>query len=1135
MDVPAWLRNLGLERYEQAFRENEIDAEVLPKLTAEDLTALGVTPIGHRRKLLEAIAELGAATMPAGKAAAPARPLGPDQNHHIGSVTSDGERRQLAVMFADLAGFTALGRELDAEEVHALLERFFGRVDHIVEEHGGRVDKHIGDCVMAVFGAPVAHGNDVERAVSAALTIRDAMPKLSAELGRPIRVHIGVAGGQVVASGTGSASHREYTVTGDTVNLASRLTDAAAPGEVLISETVWRALAERLDCNEVGALALEGFAEPVRAWRLRDLQPAAPAVHGNRSPFVGRRSELGQFAAALSGCRQTGRGQAVYVRGEAGIGKTRLVEEFQREAAVADFACHTGLVLDFGTGTGRDAVRAIVRSLLGVDLASDAEAARAAAERAAADGLVTADDAVFLNDLLDLPQPKDLRALYDAMDNTTRNRGKRRAVAGLVERASRTRPRLLVIEDIHWANPLQLAHLAKLTAAVAECPALLVMTSRIEGDPLDREWRSRTAGAPLITIDLGPLRREEALTLASAFSNAPDQFAERCVERAAGNPLFLEQLLRHVEESAEAGIPGSVQNLVQARLDRLDPADKTALQAASVLGQSFGRGVLRHLLDRPDYAPEHLVAHFLVRPQGEGFLFAHALIRDAVYGTLLKNHRRELHRRAAGWFSRCDPVLYAEHLDRADDPGAPRAYLAAAQAQATEYRNELARRLVERGLALAVERADRFPLACFHADILHDLGDMTAAGVAYRSALDAAESGAERCRALVGLAAVKRVADDLEGAFADLERAEAEAVEQGLITDQARIHYLRGNLFFPRGDINGCVHEHELSRELAQQAGSAELEAAALGGLGDAEYAHGRMATANRHFSRCVELCRAHSLGRTEVANLSMVPATRIYLNELRPALEDSRAAAVAATRVGHHRAEMIAHGAACVALRMLGDMSSAREHIERRAQLIQRLGARRFEAVRLRDAAGLLEAEGRQSEAVELLHRGLAISRETGIRFLGPWLLGQLAATTKDPEVRQRALDEGESVLRAGAVGHNHLWFYHFAIEAALSTRAWDSVEHYAAMLEDFTRAEPLPWSDFFIARGRALAAFGRGRRDAALSAELERLRSDADRVGLRIALPALQAALASAALGGSRDGAGLLAWPAPERDPRE
>jgi tetratricopeptide (TPR) repeat protein len=443
---------------------------------------------------------------------------------------------------------------------------------------------------------------------------------------------------------------------------------------------------------------------------------------------------------------------------------------------------------------------------------------------------------------------------------------------------------------------------------------------------------------------------------------------------------------------------------------------------------------------------------------------------------------------------------------------------------------ELARRLAEQGLTLAVERADRFALACFEADILHDLGDMSAAGTAYRRALDAAESGAERCRAWIGLAAVKRVAEDLSGAFADLEQAEAEAVGQGLIAEQARIHYLRGNLYFPRGVIDGCLREHALSRELAQHIGSAELEAVALGGLGDAEYARGRMASAHEHFRRCVELCRAHSLGRTEVANLSMVPNSRIYLNELRPTLEDSLAAAEAAARVGHHRAEVIAHIAACIVLRLLGDLSRVQEHIDRMAPLIQRLGARRFEASRLRSAAALLEAEGRRSEALELLRRAVAISRETGTGYLGPWLLGQLAATTDDPEERQHALDEGERALHAGAVGHNHLWFYHFAIEAASSTGAWDSVEHYAALLEDFTRAEPLPWSDFFIARGRALATFGRGRRDAALMTELEHLRSEADRVGLMTALPALEAALASTALDGSRDRAGGPARSAPD-----
>ena len=221
------------------------------------------------------------------------------------------------------------------------------------------------------------------------------------------------------------------------------------------------------------------------------------------------------------------------------------------------------------------------------------------------------------------------------------------------------------------------------------------------------------------------------MALADAFSRRRDHFVERCVERAAGNPLFLEQLLRHAEESAEARVPGSVQSLVQARVDRLDPTDKAALQAASVLGQRFGREALLHLLSGRQYDPQPLVAHFLVRPQGETFLFAHALIRDAVYDTLLKRRRHELHRRAAAWFAERDLILHAEHLDRAENAEAPKAYLEAARAQAAEYRYDVARGLIERGAALAHSRADRFALACFQGEILHDLGDMAAAKHAY--------------------------------------------------------------------------------------------------------------------------------------------------------------------------------------------------------------------------------------------------------------------------------------------------------------------------------------------------------------------------------------------------------------------
>ena len=574
--------------------------------------------------------------------------------------------------------------------------------------------------------------------------------------------------------------------------------------------------------------------------------------------------------------------------------------------------------------------------------------------------------------------------------------------------------------------------------------------------------------------------------------------------------------MQHAEERAADGttVPGSVRSLVQARLDRLDPAEKAALQAASALGQRFDDAVLAHVLERPGYVPDGLVAHLLVRPQAEGgYLFAHALIRDAVYDSVLRSRRRELHRRAAAWFAVRDPVLHAEHLDRAGDPAAACAYLAAARMQAVGYRYEAALRLAQRGLELVANSIDRSPLALLEGDILHDLGAMPEALAAYQRALDAAADETNRCQAWIGLAAVKRVTDDLEGAFADLERAAAAAEEQSLLPETARVHYLRGNLLFPRGDIAGCLREHGRSLELARRAGIPELEAAALGGLGDAEYMRGRMISAHARLSECVELCRRHGFGRIEVANLAQAAHTMLYFRPQKEVAERALAAAEAAARVGHLRAEMNARAAAMFALFNLDEVAACWEQAERGQGLVRRLGAWRFEASCLRHLGRLALRDGRRNDAVERLREAVEVCRRTGITFEGPRTLSALALGVGDRAERRALLAEGEAIIRGGCVGHNPLWFYPDAIEVCLELGECGEAERYAAALEDYTRSEPLPWADFYVARGRALAAQGRGRRDEATKATLERLIGDARHNGLHVALPTLEAATLAAA----------------------
>lgn len=1093
MGVGQWLHNLGLAQYAEGFARNEIDFDVLPTLTDADLKELGVGPLGHRKRLLGAIQQLqSAAPAASSKGAGPAA----------------GERRQVTILFADLCGFTTLSRSLDPEEVRELVARFTAQVDGIVTAYGGTVDKHIGDAVMALFGAPRAHDDDPLRAARAALDIHSALARTNETSRHAMQAHIGIASGEVVAGTLSRGEAHDYTVLGDSVNLAARLVALAGPGQTFLSEGVYRALSDRGICEPLGGTEVKGFDAPVRIWRLASL--SGDPVPANRSVFVGRAAELDQFKGVLAAIVARQRGQVLYVRGEAGIGKTRLVEEMRRVAELAGFTAHRALVLDFGVGKGQDAIGALVLSLLDLSPASDGEARQRKADDLVAANVVAADLLPFLCDLLDVQQSGEWRTLYDAMDNTARNRGKRAVAAALAAHACAQRPTFVIVEDLHWADPQLLGQLAALAQAMAEGPGLLVMTSRIEGDPIDAAWRANCRGTPIATIDLGPLRNEEALTLVGGFMDATQRVAAACIERAGGNPLFLEQLLRNAEEGTADAIPPSIQSLVLARMDRLIASDRRAFQAASVIGQRFSLRLLRFLADDPDYVCDGLINSALVLPEGDDFLFAHALIQEGAYSSLLRSTRRDLHRRAAKWFQDQDPVLHAQHLDRAEDDAAPRAYLEAATAQRADCHIDAALRLADRGLQLARGDADRFALICLCGELQRDLGDIVSSVASYRLALQATSDEMELCRARLGLAEGLRVSEGLSEALELLDHAQNVAEQRDMLSELARLHHLRGNIFFPMGNIEGCRQEHERGLGYAMRSGSAEAEARALGGLADAAYAQGRMRTAYDHFSRCVALCRQHGLGRIEVANRSMVGFSRHYLNEARQAREDGEEAARLAVLVGQPRAELLGEAMGVYACYELGDFDAMASHLDRTMLLSRQLGARRFEAQGFEMQGRLLLENGRRAEAERALREALAICRDAGTQFCGPKVTSALSRAVEEPRERDNLLAEGKAMLARGAVGHNHLWFYRDAIEALLSAGDAEGALNYVDALEDYVRAEPLPWADVFAARGRALVQVRRDGLDGAGRSALVSVRATLVEAGFITFLPGIDAALA-------------------------
>ena len=657
MDIAKWLRGLGLQQYAAAFRDNAIDAEILPELTDVDLEKLGVV-LGHRKRLLKAIAAL----------AAPAAAM---QATSVGSAPAhghDAERRQLTVMFCDLVGSTALSARLDPEDMREVIGRYHRCVAETIAHFDGFVAKYMGDGVLVYFGYPQAHEDDAERAVRAGLALGQAVQALRSK-GEELAVRIGIATGLVVVGDLiGSGEFQERGVVGEAPNLAARLQSLAEPKAVVIASETRRLVGELFECAELAPMLAKGFAEPVQAWQvLREsaVDSRFEAFHagGRLTLLIGREDELhllGQRWRQAEG----GEGQIVLLAGEAGIGKSRLVVAMQDELQGVP---HTRLRY-FCSSHHQDSVFYPVVTQLKRAAGfkgDDGDEARLQKLRAVLAPDTDPEDTALLAELLSLPAGG--LPLPAALSPQRKKERLLRALLQQLEALARQSPVLMLIEDAHWIDPSSREFLDLTIERTLHLPILLLVTFRPEFQPT---WVGRQNVTTLTLNRLSRLELAEMVGRITGGKALPDEVLEQIVERTDGVPLFVEELTRSLLESGlleeqahgfaltgtvpPQAIPTTLQGSLMARLDRLAPIREVA-QVGAVLGREFSYELLAAVApfsgDELREALDRLVASELIfrigTPQEPSYSFKHALVQEAAYASLLRERRRQLHARIA--------------------------------------------------------------------------------------------------------------------------------------------------------------------------------------------------------------------------------------------------------------------------------------------------------------------------------------------------------------------------------------------------------------------------------------------------------------------------------------------------------
>ncbi len=655
-EIENWLKQLGLSRYADVFRENDVDAAVLGALTSEDLRELGVASIGHRRRILEAAAKL--------RAEGPAQPVSAEPNApHGREPLVSAERRHLTVMFCDLMDSTALSVRVDPEDFREFIGAYRVAIEQAIRPHQGQIARFQGDGVMVFFGYPRSFAHDAESAVAAGLAIVDRIAELPLFAGAPARVRIGIATGlAVVGDSDLMRLSMGDDVVGETLNLAARLQSLATPNGIVIAASTHDRIGTLFECTELGPFDLKGFDQPVSAWQVHRQGASASRFDALRTSkrdphFFDRELEYERLRNRLAAAR-AGRGQIVVISGEAGFGKSRLAREVLSELGQKSNDCPILQCTPYNVGSPLHPVRYYLQRRSGIvpgdtPMASLQKLSALLAEIEP----VTPERLALLAELVQIPGA-DRTALEGLSSHELRLRTLRALstiMAALARAAS-----AIIVEDIQWIDPSTAELIESLLPALRTLPVLLIGTIR-PGGPLP-SWVDRPE-ARLIQLERLPNEDVRRLIRAIAGEAMLDAVVETIAARSDGVPIFVEELTRGYLEAASRGqseegelsnIPSTLVESLLARLDGLERGRKVA-SIAAVIGREFPIAVLTAVSDLPEDEVragigELLDAEVLVPGHsqfGEAIAFRHLLVRDAAYQLLLRRDRQQLHARVA--------------------------------------------------------------------------------------------------------------------------------------------------------------------------------------------------------------------------------------------------------------------------------------------------------------------------------------------------------------------------------------------------------------------------------------------------------------------------------------------------------